>query len=763
MDKRLIINFVIAPLLVWTILIGGFFTWARINQSNQIIKLATKEAHTHFDKDLAIRIWATSHGGIYVPTDDRTPPNPNLKHIKERDIETPSGKKLTLMNPAYMLRQLMNDYSDLYGVKGRITSLKYLNPLNAPDEWETKALKAFEHGTQEVFELSDIDGQPYLRLMKPLTTQEGCLKCHAFQGYKVGDVRGAVGVSVPMSSYYAIENRQIRRLVLTFGLIWIIGAITIFWAGRRGTTLLQERFNALEALQESEERYRRAIEASSGGIWEWNILTNEEFLSPRWCEIVGYAPDDPALAHTFDGWAGRIHPEDKEHVMTILENHLRKGERYDVDYRYRHRSGEYRWQNSKGQAAYDQSGRPISMTGYITDISQQKRDEEEKKQLEQKLQQSHKMESVGRLAGGIAHDFNNMLSIILGNAEMLLDDFDSEGPHSEKLKEISSAAERSADLTRQLLAFARKQIVAPKVLNLNNVLANMLKMLDRLIGEHINLVWLPDDNIEPVKIDPSQVDQILANLCVNARDAISGVGTITISTANILIDENKSRENAEIIPGDYVVLTVSDNGSGIDQATLSHIFEPFYTTKDISKGTGLGLATVYGIVQQNHGFIEVDSEPGKGTTFKIYFRQHHEEIPATADTAADNNTLAGSETILLVEDEKAILKMTTIILETLGYAVLAASTPGEAIKIANNSGDKTIDLLVTDIIMPEMNGLALAESIKKAFPGIKSLFMSGYTEDAIANHGVLHSGLNFINKPFTRHELAKKIREVIDN
>lgn len=763
MNNRLIRNLTITTLLVWTCVIGGFFTWALINESNQILQLATKEARTHFDKDLAIRIWATSHGGVYVPATDRTPPNPNLKHIKERDIETPSGKKLTLMNPAYMLRQMMNDYSDLFGVQGRITSLKYLNPINAPDKWEIKALNAFEKGSQEVFELSDIDEQPYLRLMKPLTTKKGCLKCHGFQGYKVGDVRGAVGVSVPMKSYYSFKNRQLERLFATYGLIWVIGVITIFWAGRRGATLLQERFNALEALQQSEERYRLAIEATSGGIWEWDILTNKEFFSPRFCEIVGYSYDDPELSRTFDAWASRIHPDDKNRVMTCLKRHLENGEPYDVDYRHRHSSGEYNWQNSKGQAVFDQSGKPVSMTGYITDISTQKKDAEEKKSLEQKLQQAHKMESIGRLAGGIAHDFNNMLSIIIGNTEIVLDDIDSENPHSENLKEISSAAERSAILTRQLLAFARKQIIEPKVLNLNDVLGNMLKMLERLIGEHIKLIWQPAYNLKPVKIDPSQVDQILANLCVNARDAIKGVGEITITTANITIDEHYRHNSADITPGDYVELTVTDNGSGIDEAILSHIFEPFYTTKDISKGTGLGLATVYGIVQQNKGFINVDSEPEAGTTFKIYFPQHHNKIDTNESSPAVEENLTGSETILLVEDERAILKMTKTILETLGYSVISASTPGEAIEIAKRFDSKAIDLLVTDIIMPEMNGLELADLLQASFPRLKNLFMSGYLEDAIARHGVLNTRLFFINKPFTRSELARKIREVIDS
>lgn len=395
------------------------------------------------------------------------------------------------------------------------------------------------------------------------------------------------------------------------------------------------------------------------------------------------------------------------------------------------------------------------------DITEQKKAEQEREKLQDQLNQAQKMESVGRLAGGVAHDFNNMLSIILGNAEIIIEDIDPLNPLVANLEEIYKAAERSANLTRQLLAFARKQTIAPRILNLNHVIDDMLKMLKRLIGEDIDLTWQPSQNLWSVKIDPSQIDQILANLCVNARDAIKGVGKVTIETDNISFDEAYCKEHAGFNPGDYVMMAVSDNGSGMDKKVLDNLFEPFFTTKDLGQGTGLGLATVYGIVKQNNGFINVYSEPGEGTTFKIYLPIHSETV-APKQKDFKKTSLRGNETILLVEDEKAILRMTKMMLERLGYTVLTASAPNEAISIVEGSNINAIHLLMTDVVMPEMNGRDLSKKLLSIYPGLKCLFMSGYTANVVAHHGVLDTGVQFINKPFSTQDLATKVREVLD-
>jgi signal transduction histidine kinase len=394
------------------------------------------------------------------------------------------------------------------------------------------------------------------------------------------------------------------------------------------------------------------------------------------------------------------------------------------------------------------------------DITDRKRAQEEKEKLQHQLLQSQKMESIGRLAGGVAHDFNNMLGVILGRVGIAMDRADPAQPLHADLQEIAKAAERSAQLTRQLLAFARKQTVFPKVLNLNETVDGMLTMLRRLIGEDIHLVWLPAGNLWLVRIDPSQIDQLMANMCVNARDAIAGVGKITIETENAAFDEAYCADHAGFSPGEYVLLAVSDNGCGMSKETLGKLFEPFFTTKEAGKGTGLGLATVYGIVRQNGGFINVYSEPNQGTTFRIYLPRHMGKAERVGTGRASKPAMRGQETILLAEDEPAMLELITIQLQTQGYTVLGACTPGEVIRLAEEHTGE-IDLLITDVVMPEMNGRQLAEKLRSRHPGLKCMFTSGYTADVIAHHGVLEEGVYFMQKPFSRDDLAAKVREAL--
>jgi PAS domain S-box-containing protein len=405
------------------------------------------------------------------------------------------------------------------------------------------------------------------------------------------------------------------------------------------------------------------------------------------------------------------------------------------------------------------SGAPVCRI-VLSDISERKRAEGERVQLEAQLRQAQKMESVGLLAGGVAHDFNNKLAIILGYTEMILGKVAPTEPFVADLQEIQKAAEHSADLTRQLLAFARKQVIMPRILDLNDTIEGMLRMLRRLIGEDIDLTWQPAADLWPVKIDPSQIDQILANLCVNGRDAIGGVGRLTIETANCTLNTAYCERHIGAVPGEYVLLSVADNGCGMDRETLARIFEPFFTTKTFGEGTGLGLATVYGAVKQNNGFIDVDSRPGVGTTFSIFLPRHRIMAVPELYEAAARPTESGRETILLVEDEEAILRLTTRMLLGLGYQVLAANSPGEAIRLAKVHAP-AIHLLMTDVVMPGMNGRDLCEHLLSFMPQLKCLFMSGYTAEIIARQEKLDTGLYFIGKPFTKKELAAKIRTAL--
>jgi two-component system cell cycle sensor histidine kinase/response regulator CckA len=390
------------------------------------------------------------------------------------------------------------------------------------------------------------------------------------------------------------------------------------------------------------------------------------------------------------------------------------------------------------------------------------RDISGRKELEAQLLQAQKMEAVGRLAGGVAHDFNNMLQAILGHTELLQERMTAEHPFREPLEQIRLAAERSANLTRQLLAFARRQTIEPTVLDLNGTIADMLKMLQRMIGEDIDLLWKPAAAACTVRMDPSQLNQVLANLVVNARDAIQGVGKVTVETGHATFDAAYCAAHVGFLPGRYVLLAVSDDGVGMDRATQARLFEPFFTTKPKDKGTGLGLATVYGIVRQNDGFINVYSEPGRGTTFRVYLPAVADAAAAVVAAAAEPGTEArdGAETILLVEDEEVLLHLSTQLLQRLGYTVLPAGSPQAALALLEARA-APVDLLITDVVMPEMSGRDLYTRLSAVQPGLRCLFMSGYTENVIAHQGVLDAGVHFLQKPFALEALARKVREAL--
>ncbi|MBA4369446.1 MAG: hybrid sensor histidine kinase/response regulator [Desulfobacterium sp.] len=508
-----------------------------------------------------------------------------------------------------------------------------------------------------------------------------------------------------------------------------------------------------KALQEREEIYRNLFNNAEVGIFRSRLDGSEVLeVNRRFLDIVGMTIEETLGKPSVNLWAD---PKEREEMVKML---VAEGHVSGFEYRMLNkRLGEVR-NCLTSLRLYREQG---LLEGSILDITDRKRAEEEKIKLETQLQQAQKMESIGRLAGGVAHDFNNMLSIILGYADMALDKLQPSDPVRYDIQEIISAGQRSVEVVRQLLAFARKQTISPKILDLNDTITNILKMLRHLIGEDIDLLWKPADDLWPVKMDPSQIDQLLANLAVNSRDAIKDVGKITIETANIVLDADYCEIHAGFKPGEYVLLDFSDNGCGMDKETLANIFEPFFTTKDVGKGTGLGLATIYGIIKQNEGFINVYSEPGQGSTFKIYLPRYPLAEATANEKVVSTETPTGVETVLLVEDEKVILKLGKAMLKTMGYTVLTANTPDEAIHLAGYHAGE-IHLLMTDVIMPEMNGRDLYRQLKALNPKLKSLFMSGYTADVIAHHGVLDDKVHFIHKPFSRKDLAVKVRKALD-
>ncbi len=653
------------------------------------------------------------------------------------------------------------------------------------------------------------------------------------------------------------------------------------------------RKKAEEALRISEERLSYALQGSNEGLWDWNLETDEAYLSPRWMEMLGYGPNE--LPQRVQTWMSLLHPEDVERAQAHTEACLSGLQpRYEIEFRLRHKTGRWVPILSRAVIARDRHGQPLvprrlvgthmDMSGYkamenalyasearyrkvfecnpaailifspqswhfvecnpaavamlripdievlrtigpedisperqpdgslsrdqtrerieaalrdgncffewrhkrldgeefpsltslipielegrvflqatIHDHTEQKRAEDEQEKLRQQLHQARKMESIGRLAGGVAHDFNNMLGVILGYSELALGQLQPTQSLHADLREIHLAARRSSELTQQLLAFARKQTVSPKVLDLNATVEGMLNMLRRLIGEDIDVAWRPGKDSPQVRVDPSQLDQILFNLCANARDAIRDIGKITIETGCQVLDGPYCATNVDLVPGNYAVLSVSDNGCGMSQEIMAYLFEPFFTTKEIGRGTGLGLATVYGIVKQNHGHITVSSDPGQGSTFKVYLPRYETEATTEHKDAAVLPTVSGRKVILLVEDEPMLLEMAARMLGLLGHTVLTATTPGEAVRLAEEHAGQ-IDLLMTDVVMPEMNGRRLAELLQSSYPGLACLFMSGYTANVIVDHGVLEEGVAFLHKPFTLQELAEKIGGVV--
>ena len=518
-----------------------------------------------------------------------------------------------------------------------------------------------------------------------------------------------------------------------------------------------ERKQTEKALIENEERFRSLIQNSLDVIVVLDENGLIKYESPSMYRILKYPQGEMIGKNPVDF----IHPEDVNAVLKKLAGVL-NDRNSGVPITFRFKRADRTWVDIEA-VGKNLIGYPV-INGIIInarDVSERRKNQEAKLDMEHKLLHAQKMESVGRLAGGVAHDFNNMLSVIMGNVEMAMNKVDSSGAVHKSMQQILSAAKRSAALTRQLLAFARKQAINPKVLDLNDTVSGMLKMLRRLIGEDIELIWHPGYELWKVKVDPSQVDQLLANLIVNARDAIAKTGSIVIETLNKTCDDAYQTIYPYAAPGEYVILTVSDNGCGMDKDQLENIFEPFFTTKKEGQGTGLGLATVYGIVKQNNGFINVISEPQRGATFQIFLPRHkgmdHEDVREEPEA----ETQGGQETILIIEDEQSVLNISRAMLEMLGYKVLAANGKDEALCLAHEYRGK-IDLLLSDVVLPGMNGKELSEQIIKIRPGLKRLYMSGYPADVIARQGILDKNVKCISKPFSLQDMAARVREVLD-
>ncbi len=517
---------------------------------------------------------------------------------------------------------------------------------------------------------------------------------------------------------------------------------------------LEERIRAEAALRESEEKYRKLISTTATG---YVIIDRDGRVldaNLQYVRLAGREQMDEVLNHPVLEWTSE---SDQERSRKAIERAFTQGAVRGLEIDYVDQEG--KTTPVEINATRVMTGEVSQVLSLCRDISERRKAEADRRHLEEQLSQAQKMESIGRLAGGVAHDFNNMLAVILGHSELMIEDLPADSPLRGDLSEIMAAGERARDLTRQLLAFSRKQVLDVKVLDINPIIQGMEKMIRRLLGEDIEVLLYLNPEIGPIKADPSQIEQVLLNLCVNSRDAMPSGGTLTIETCVTSLDTHYHATHPGVSPGPYVQLTVSDTGLGMDEATIKRIFDPFFTTKEKGKGTGLGLATVYGIVKQHGGEVLVYSEPGRSTTFKIFFPQVQEKISEAPQTTSDVTRYGNGETILVIEDDASVRDITCQILSRLNYTVIETRTIQECLEQVSEPGK--IDLLLSDVIMPEMNGRQLYERIRTIRPEIKVLFMSGYTENVIGHNGILGDSLRFISKPFTEKELSLKIREAL--
>jgi PAS domain S-box-containing protein len=503
--------------------------------------------------------------------------------------------------------------------------------------------------------------------------------------------------------------------------------------------------------QVGEAQYRRLIQNIPEVAWTADEQGNATFISEKIRTVFGYAPEE-ILKQGAELWFGRMHLDDRDRVRKAYAALFHHGQAFDVEYRIQHRDGHWMWWRDRAAMIEEEQGKRYA-DGLLTDIT-------EHKNLEIQLRQAQKMEAVGLLAGGIAHDFNNLLCVLQGHAELAKDKVQQNPEVLEHLEVIGETGRRAASLIQRLLAFSRKQVLWITVFDLNVTIAGVEKLLSRVIGENVQLTTRFHVDPAFVKADRAQVEQVLMNLALNARDAMPEGGKLVIETRRVELDETDIRQYGDLGPGYYVLLSFHDTGRGMDAETLDRIFDPFFTTRPRGQGAGLGLATVYGIVKQSHGHISVESRPGLGTTFQVYFpaqtmpAEHGTEQPAA-------HVQQGNETILIVEDEPQLRKLTRIWLEGLGYSVVEAAGASEAFRMIER-GELKIHLLLTDVVMPDLNGRQLAEEICSRYPSMSVVFMTGYTDDVVVQHKLLQPEIHLLRKPFSRAELARTVREVLE-
>ena len=877
-EKKNMVRWFAAGVLIWSSLVATSLFSDYVNEHEQAFEMASISARAHYNKDKAFRLWGASHGGVYVAADERTPPNPRLSDIPERDVTTISGKKLTLMNPAYMIRQVMQDYENLYGVRGRITTFpdKLFYQGNMPDAWELAALQYFQKGGKEVREIGDLDGESYLRLIRPLVIEQGCLKCHASQGYKVGEFRGAIGVSVPMKPYLDSAQKELEAQYIFSGTIWLVGLLILGLFFVRARTLASERFVLASELEGSAERTRRLLNSTAEGIYGVDLKGQCTFANTMCLQLLGYQSEDDLIGknmhelchhshndgspypveecHVFEAFRKdeAIHVDDEvfwrsdgtclsvkysslpikksgktlgsivtfsdiseqqqtDEQVRILSSSVEQAKESimitDVDGRIRYinpafcettgyaaqevigqtprvlKSGKqdkdfYKkmwdtiasgqsWQGRIVDRRKDGTFYPAMLTispikneaGEITHYVGNQQDLSEYESLEEQFRQAQKMEALGTLVGGIAHDFNNMLAGITGNLYLAKKRTRELPDVVQKLDSVEALAFRAAEMIQQMLTFARKGQVRMQRLLLMPFIIEALKFLHTSVPENIAMHQEICSDSLPVTGDETQLHQVLMNLINNARDALDGLDNqcIAIKLEAFHTDDAFIEKHSYFQAGSYAHLSIEDNGCGIPDDQLEHLFDPFFTTKEHGKGTGLGLAMVFGAVKMHHGFIEVESVEGEGSTFHIYLPLLQSEEIATSSLQEEETEMGHGETILLVDDQQDVRETGEQVMKDLGYRVLTASNGQEATEMFKNHCEE-IDLIILDIVMPTMNGDEAARYIRQIKPQVKIIFSTGYDRNAQSKM----ENETIITKPFSIVKMSRLIRQQLN-
>jgi two-component system cell cycle sensor histidine kinase/response regulator CckA len=877
--------------ILWTTLVIGLFLLSHNEHYDNAILMAKSATIDSFQKDLVYRKWAALHGGVYVPTSDHAHPNPYLANIPDRDVETTSGKKLTLINPAYMTRQVHELGMKEYGLIGHITSLNPLRPENAPDEWERKALLDFQNGSKDVWSVEQMGDRKYFRYMSPMLVESSCIKCHGHQGYKEGDLRGGISVSVPWDSFEAPLKTHLKHVIAIYGLIWLVGILGIFASQRLISGNISKQEITLDALCKSEDMLNTVLQATPLGIG----LVKDRIIS--WTndslkEMTGYLTEELYGRSTrilyetdeeFQRVGAVIYPEISAKGQTEIETRfIRKDNTvidvllslaaYDqadlsvgvvftvMDVSERKKAAEQLHENafrleraeltakfgnweldlntkkikgSKGaltiygvdkkefeleraqqiplpefrpildQALIDviQSQKPYDLEfkamrqsdkmiidvhsiadfnpntnvvwGVIQDITEKKQAQEELIKMEKRLLHAQKLESLGVLSGGIAHDFNNLLTVIIGNLQLAMCDCDRISPAGRSLTKALEAANRSASLACQMLAYSGKGAFDVKDVNLSAIVADNAQMLRSAIAKTVNMEIELDDNMADVRCDASQMQQLIMNLIINASEALEGKsGTVKLGTGVRYCDEALLAQSLLIekpLPQNMAYIKVIDDGCGMGAETINRIFDPFFTSK--FTGRGLGMSVAHGIVKGHGGAITVQSEPGKGTTIAVYFPVSHETGNGRQETLTQPS-VNGSQTdrvseskklsFLVVDDEQQVRELMVEILNLLGHKTFSAVDGKEAMEIFNNNPD--IDIVALDLTMPEMDGVETFQRMIQIKPDVKVILCSGYSPEEIKvrfTKGCIPA--TFLKKPYGLSALKSAICQAIQS